>query len=394
MNIMKFKQTLKFAVAMLALVLVSCDPLEDVYKELDESASNLVSADLAFTMTDDDYETADDACDCARFGNFSSEDDVKVGVPAVLSSNHPGLGVGSTAVVSYDFYNGSSPDLRRDYYEYTVTDAEYDELGFRFGNFDDLSNDIPKYADYKEPDAWDGHHMDITHEYYNGSGTETLVSRAVYTVAYGWQYTFILPDAAYGDFFGESGTDFSNSAEGREKMPIYLNENFYLFVEDGTVLVAQYNYDDRFGSSEMANVPDVGLYIFTDGEWLLYNDHYQVTQESLSFGHDGSTWVPDNTIKQTLSSADHSSIAAEYIDTPRGANLEQFGSFDRRASSSNFWNDDQMLEALAWWLDNSFPGVVNEDGQKYVLSVIIYNGAVVPADFSVIREAGEWVYNN
>ena len=298
---MKFKQTLKYAAALVALVLVSCDPLQDVYDELDESASELVSADLAFTMTDDDYETADDACDCARFGNFSSEDDVKVGVPAVLSSNHPGLGQGSTAVVTYDFYNGSSPDLRGDYYEYTVTDAEYDELGFRFGNFSDLSKDIPLYADYKEPGAWDGHHMDITHEFYNGSGVETLVSRAVYTVAYGWQYTFILPDDAYGDFFGESGTDFSNSGEGREKMPIYLNENFYLFVEDGTVLVAQYNYDDRFGSSGMANVPDVGLYIFTAGEWLLYNDHYQVTEQSLSFGHDGTTWVPDNTIKYDFS---------------------------------------------------------------------------------------------
>ena len=391
---MKFKQTLKYAAAIVALALMSCDPLEDVYKELDAYATDKISSDLAFTMTDDDYETADDECGCARYGNFSSEDDVKVGVPAVLSSNHPGLGKGSTAVVTYDFYNGSSPDLRRDHYVYTVSPEEYDELGYRYGNFDDLSKDIPIYADYKEPDAWDGHYMDVTHEYYNGSGTETVTSRAVYTVAYGWQYAFILPDEAYGDFFGESGTDFSTSSEGREKMPVYLNENFYRFVEDGSVLVAQYNYDDRFGSSGMANVPDVGLYIFTAGEWLLYNDHYQVTVESLSFGHDGATWVPDNTIKNSLTSADHSAIAAQYIDTPRGANLDQFGSFDRRASSGNYWSDDNMLEALAWWLNNSFPDVVNVDGQKYVLSVIIYNGAVVPEDFSLIREAGVWVMNN
>ena len=400
---MKFKQTLKYAAAIVALALMSCDPLEDVYKELDMDATDKISSDVSFTMTDDDYETADDACGCARFGNFSSEDDVKVGVPAVLSSNHPGLGKGSTAVVTYDFYNGSSPDYKRDRdapYDYlyfssdTVMDAEYDELGFRFGNFSDLSKDIPLYADFKEPGARDGYFMDINHKYYNGSGVETLTSRAVFTVAYGWQYVFILPDDAYGDFFGESGTDFSNAGEGREMMPIYLNENFRLFVEEGAILAAQYNYDDRFGDLEMANVPDVGLYIRTAGEWLLYNDHYQVTEESLSFGHDGTTWVPDNTIKNALSSADHDAIAAQYMDTPRGANLEQFGSFDRRASSSNFWSDDHMLEALAWWLNNSFPGVVNVDGQKYVLSVIIYNGAVVPEDFSLIREAGVWVMNN
>lgn len=391
---MKFKQTLKYAAAIVALALVSCDPLEDVFNELDESSSKKISADLSFTMSDDDYETADDACSCARFGNFSSLDDVKEGVPAVLTGNHPGLGVGSTAVVTYDFYNGSSPDLRKDHYVYTVSGDEYDALGFRFGNFSNLSRDIPMYADFKEPGAWDGHYMDITHDYFNGSGVETLTSRAVYTVAYGWQYTFILPDDAYGDFFGESGTDFSNSGEGREEMPVYLNENFYLFVEEGTILVAQYNYDDRFGSSGNANVADVGLYIFTDGEWLLYNDHFQITEESLSFGHDGTNWVPDNTIKYSLSSGDHDSIAAQYIDTPRGGNLEQFGSFDRRASSGNFWSDAQMLEALAWWLNNSYPDVVNEDGQKYVLIAIIYNGAVVPEDFSLIRTGGAWALNN
>jgi len=390
---MKFKQTLKYAAAIVTLALVSCDPLEGVYEELDANKTEAVSADLAFTMTDDDYETADDACSCARFGNFSSEDDVKAGVPAVLSSNHPGLGLGSTAAVTYDFYNGSSPDLRRDYYVYTVTDAEYDALGFRFGNFSNLSRDVPAYAELKEPGAWDGHYMDVTHEFWNGSFAETLTSRAVYTVAYGWQYTFILPDAAYGDFFGESGTDFSNSGEGREKMPVYLNENFRLFVDDGTIMVAQYNYDDRFGSSGMANVPDVGLYIRSGGEWLLYNDHFQITEGTLSFGYDGTNWVPDNTIKFSLTSNDHVAIAAEYINTPRGANLERFGSFDRRTSSGNYWSDAQMLEALAWWLDNSFPDVVNEDGQKYVLTVEAFTGALVAESFSLIREAGAWIMN-
>ncbi len=383
---MKFKNYLRYAAALLALVMVSCDPLEDVFTELDEAASDKIVADLNITLTDDDYEVADDACSCARFGNFSSLDDVKAGVPAVLNNNYPHLGDGSSAIVNYEFYNGSSPDLRRDQFIFTVTEAEYDALGFGFGNFSNLSRDIPIYAAFKE-EGRDGQYMDITHDFWTGSTVVEMTSRAVYTVAYGWQWTFILPDDAYGDFFNESGIDFSSSSEGREKMPVYLNEFMSRFVDEGSVLVAQYNHDDN----NEGPTPDVGLYIFSGGEWLLYNDHFQISNESLSFGHDGTTWVPDNTIKYTVTAADYTAIAAQYAGTPNGDNLARFGNFNRQGGGTH-WSDEAIIEALGWLLENG--NFVNEEGQKYLITTAGYNGANITEVWSLIRTSGAWVLNN
>lgn len=361
---MKLNKIYITALALVAMISISCDPLEEEINEINASISEV--QDLEYTLTDDDYDLADEACDCAGFGNFGSEDDVKAYVPLVLNSNFPALGEGSSAIVTYAFFNGSSPDLRGDYEEHTVSADEYDALGFNFGNFDDLSEDIPLYANYKWPDAGDGDYMDITHDYYNGSFTENdVVSRAVYTVAYGWQYTFILPDAAYGDFFGESGTDFSTSGEGKEKIPVYLNENNSLFVEDGTTLVVQFNWDDRFtdGGSGLPNVPDVGLYIFSEGEWLLYNDFFQTTNETLSFGHDGNTWVPDNTVKYTITAADFTEIgkAENGLGNPAALdNLNTFGNFGTQ------WSTPEIYEAIGFILKLRFPN--SEVGQKYLVT--------------------------
>ncbi|MTI38774.1 hypothetical protein [Fulvivirga lutimaris] len=372
--------------AAVAMLSTACDPLED---DIDEIKQQRVDVkDLVYTLTDDDYDISDEVCECSGFGNFSSEDDVKEGIPVILNTVFPALGKGSTAAVTYDFYNGSSPDLRRDYFQYTVSDAEYEELGYNFGNFDDLSNDLPKYAQFKNPDAGDGRYMDVTHDYYNGSFTETdVVSRVVYTVAYGWQYAFILPDEAYGDFFNESGIDFSTASEGRERIPVYLNENRSLFVEEGETLVVQYNFDDRFtdGGSGLPNVPDVGLFIFSNGEWLLYNDYFQTTAETLSFGHDGTTWVPDNTIKYTFTAADFAVAGDEANGLGNAAardNLRTFGNFGTQ------WSREEVIEAIAFVLKLNFGDA--EVGQKYLVTYNTYPAGDLEALF-ILDASGEYV---
>ncbi len=350
-------------IALMAMVSVSCDPLEDEINEIEANVS--ITKDVEYTLTDDDYETADDECSCSGFGSFSSEEDVKTYIPVILDDVFPALGRQSSALVKYKFFNGSSPDLRGTEFTYTVTAQEYEDLGYGFGSFDDLSGDIPAYASFKEPNAEDGDFMDITHEYYDGSSTSTVTTRGVYTVAYGWQYAFILPDAEYGDFFNESGIDFSTSDEGKERMPVYLNETMSLFVEEGTTLVVQFNFDDRFteGGSGLPNVPDVGLYIFSGGEWLLYNDHFQTTEESLNFGHDGTTWVPDNTVKYTFTTADFAVAGDEANGLGNAAardNLRTFGNFGTQ------WSHEEIIEAIGFVLKLNFPS--SEVGQKYLVT--------------------------
>ncbi|WP_370089741.1 hypothetical protein [Ekhidna sp.] len=379
----------KINIILAALLLVSfwgCEPLEDEIKLVEEQT--VITKDLVYTLTDDDYDVADDACDCSGFGSFSSEAGVKVGIPAVLDNNFPALGKGSSAVVTYNFYNGSSPDLNGTEFTYTVTAQEYTDLGYNFGSFDDLSGDIPTYASFKEPNAEDGDFMDITHEYYDGSSTSTVTSRGVYTVAYGWQYAFILPDAAYGDFFGESGIDFSTSDEGKEKMPVYLNEFNSLFVDEGTTMVVQFNFDDRFteGGSGNPNVPDVGLYIFSGGEWLLYNDHFQTTAETLSFANDGSEWVADNTIKLTLDASAYASIgAATATSNPDGsASAIQYSNFDL-----GLWTSDEIFDAITSYLESTVPSV---DGQKYLVTYATWEPGAGTGQIYVIYSDADGKY--
>ena len=108
--------------------------------------------------------------------------------------------------------------------------------------------------------------------------------------------------------------------------------------------------------------------------------------------NDGNTWVPDNTIRHSFTGADVAFISNAFITIYPGPadNVGFFGSFDRRSSSSNFWNDDMLLEAFNALLENG--NFVTAEGQKYVLTYIIYNGTTTDETMNVIKTGGAWVY--
>jgi len=113
---MKFNKIYIAILALIATVSISCDPLEDEVNEIEASLEEV--QDVEYTLNDDDYDLADEACDCAGFGNFGSDDDVKANIPLILEANFPALGEGSSALVNYQFFRGGS-DLVDPY-----TDAE------------------------------------------------------------------------------------------------------------------------------------------------------------------------------------------------------------------------------------------------------------------------------
>lgn len=369
-----------------ALVMVACDPMKETYEQMESDPPAIVN-DVEFTMNDDDYDVAD-----APFGNFSSEDDAKEGIPKVLDARYPQLGEGSSAIVHYDLYNGSSPDLRGTYNVATVSDADYEALGFNYGNFNsNYQADLVTWANYKYPDAEDGDHADVTFKFYNGT-VNTATERVVYTVAYDWQFAFVLPDEVYGDFFGESGTDFSNQDEGEEKMPVYLNyllssgsDYNTLTLEAGTKMVVQYNYDDSYnGGNE--NEPAVALYIFNGTEWKSYSDGYQVSQETLKLGNDGDKWVPDNTIKYTMVGDDYTFVAAEYADiNPAGsASMSQYGNYD-----ITLWSTEEVQGSISQILSRNFGDA--EEGQKYLVSYSVWTGSAGDT-YTLLMIKSEGVY--
>ena len=101
----------------------------------------------------------------------------------------------------------------------------------------------------------------------------------------------------------------------------------------------------------------------------------------------------DNTIKYRLTSTDIALIKSSFESKYPGPadNVGFFGSFDRRSGSSNYWSDEMLLEAFNVILDNNNPTA--EDGQKYVLTFVIYNGSTVDESMRVIKENAEWVFN-
>ncbi|RKQ51205.1 hypothetical protein BXY85_2227 [Roseivirga pacifica] len=385
---MKFTAYKSIMAVALATVFVACDPLDEVYDEIPAINDNTISAEMELTLTDDDYELLEDVpggSGPAQYGNFDHPDEPREFIPYILDARFPHLGKGSSAKVTYHYYNGSSPYLSDDLGDVTVSDQEYDDLGYRYGNFDNLEADLPKYAAYKFPNASRGAYVDVTHDYYNGGYTERDVeSRVVLTGPYGWMYTYMIPSDAYQDFFQEPFSNFSNTDEAEAKIPAYLPQMLPFAEEGDAVLIGYVYYDDGVQD-------DVAHFTLSNGTWVLYGDGFQITEETLSFGHDGSDWVPDNTIRYDFSSADYATVAAEYAGTPWGDNLGTYGNFNRTGGGTS-WDDDTMLEAIAYVLANG--DFINEEGQKYVVTVVVYNGATATEDWSLIYEGGEWVLNS
>ncbi len=359
MKNLNFKSYL-LAIATILLAFSCSDPLGDDIDKINEDLS--ISKEIVYTLTDDDYDTADDVCSCSGFGNFSSDDGVRQGVPAVLAAVFPALGDGSSALVTYDFFNGSSPDIRGDQQVFTVTAEEYTELGFGFGNFSDLAEDVPVYADFKVGEGSDGDYLDVTHEFFNNGTTTTVTTRVVWVVSNNaWVWAEPLPDASYADFFNESPPDFSFEDEGEDNIPFWLKAT-KIFAVAGDQALIQWNWDNGPGTSQ-----SVALYIFDGTNWNEYGNVAQITQQSLNFGHDGTTWVPDNTIKYTMGPDDWTAIAAASLNSNPGgsASVTQFGNFDL-----TLWTSEQIFEQITNRLATIFPNP--EAGQKYLITYAVW----------------------
>ena len=237
----------------------------------------------------------------------------------------------------------------------------------------------------------------MTYDFF--SGTTNELNNGFLYLDGEWQFVQGFTDAEY-EIMGEGFPNFSSEDEADVKIPIFLLDKFkFDGKEAGDIEAIMYklfvtDVDDIDGdgsTTDRTTYSFVKYFIFDGSAWAVYNN---VIQESLQFGHDGNTWVPDNTIRYTLTSADISFISSTFISIYPGPadNVGFFGSFDRRSGSSNFWNEDMLLEAFNAVLDNINPGA--EEGQKYVLTYIIFNGSTTNETMSVIKSGGVWIYNN
>jgi len=89
-----------FLLTAIGLILVGCNPLEDIYEDIDSQANPIIG-NAEYTLTDDDYADLD-----LGFGSFNSEQQAKDSVPQLLSEMYPLWGEGSAVLVNYNLFRG------------------------------------------------------------------------------------------------------------------------------------------------------------------------------------------------------------------------------------------------------------------------------------------------
>jgi len=199
--------------------------------------------------------------------------------------------------------------------------------------------------------------------------------------------TYYLSSADY-DSMGAPGqyNNFSSSAPADNYVPALLEQMYPYAQEEDQMFVIYKYYSSSAGETQTRG----DLYTYMNGMWI----GHETTQETtLQFGHDGDTWIPDNTIYYTLTANDYQLIgdALESTYSSPVSSMLNYSNFDRRESNSAFWSDDMIYEALAIVLNEIAPTA--EEGQKYQITIAVYNGTNTTEDFKLIKSNGEWVKN-
>ena len=367
-----------YSFAILSLLLTACNPMEDIYEEID-AVESVIAGEAKITLTETDYtDDVDDGGLGLNFPNFSNIDDAKSMLPAFLKGKYPAWGKESLAEVTFKLYNKKNDEKSLAVYE--VTDTDYTDNGHNYGNFDSFS-DISDFLNVKFPSAAPRLLVSLTYKYYSGGTTYTYNNGFINN--YGtWEMSTGISDDEYAAM-GEGRAQFSYEDEAFEKIPTFLQDKFkYDGKEAGDIEGVMYklyvtdtqDIDGDGKTDDKAVYSFVAFFIYDGATWTKYNN---VIDETIKFGHDGANWVPDNTIKYTLTAADYALVGND-----------RYGNFDVRSGKGEEL-ESVRLEKINTILLNNFPN--DAEGQKYIVSYNIYNGANGIWSLAVIKEGAAYV---
>lgn len=384
------KKSIYFLMMFVGLAVTSCQPMDDIHDLVDAELDNkAIVGNVDYILSDADYETLE-----LNYGNFSNLDDAKTLIPELLDGLFPVWGEGSIANVAFKLYAPKQDEKSLIVYEVTYDD--YDMYGDDdFASFD-RDWQITDLLEDKFADAANRTLVSLTYDYYNG-GLQRDVNNGFLLLNGDWVMIPGLTEDEYA-IMGESFPNFSSEDEAEAKLPIFLKDKFkFTNPQSGDIEPIMYklyttDVDDVDGdgkTDDRTTYSYVKYFVFDGMEWSVYDN---TVMQSLQFGHDGNTWVPDNTIKYTLTDPDFELIGDALINTyPDPADSAGFyHNFDRRIGEDGYWSEEMILEAMNIFLDSLDPNA--EVGQKYVITYDIYNGTNTTEDAKVIKEGAAWVY--
>ena len=200
--------------------------------------------------------------------------------------------------------------------------------------------------------------------YFVYDGGEWVASEGVY-------YLSTSDYDSMGTGSGQPGkyNNFSNSTVPEDYLPTFLNTKNPYALEDDTIILT---YKYYAGSTVVRG----NVYTVTDGMWV-------GNSPSLQFGHDGSNWVPDNTIKYTFTTADYDSLGTEY------GYPGYYDNYDVREGKENYTTTEDHLEGINTVLLANFPDAA--EGQKFIVYYDVYSGINEVWNLKVVLTNGVYV---
>lgn len=266
-----------FFLSMISVAFYSCDPMEDIYSELETTDPSKV-AEIEHTLTDDDYKALNQEYGIAKFFNFNSTDEAKQYVPFLLKKHYPYVGEKSSVLTTYKIYRGRAPevDVHTGADLHVVNDTDYYLAGTETGdagfyNNDVLASDqIPQVLAANIIDPADGHLTAVSYEYANKAYADIagmeLIKESFTTQADFDQYTTFSLEGdktwVYGSFSGDGHAKMSGYSGGNQPNTDWLVlPELDLSLGDNPVLVVQQvlNY---LGSGVIGE--DIAIKISTD----------------------------------------------------------------------------------------------------------------------------------
>lgn len=187
------------------------------------------------------------------------------------------------------------------------------------------------------------------------------------------------------DFASMGISNFGSGTPAEDYLPTFLRLKFP-YANGGDELQVLYKY---VSSSSGPQVRGNSYTKTADNMWLAY---MSTVDTELQFGHDGAKWVPDNTIKYTLtrgSDSDYDWIASQLTSAEYAnliGNLSNYDDFDYN------WSGAQILHAMTLFAEYHDPSAA--EGQKYLFTYVVYDNGENEIKLSMIKQGGVWIENN
>ena len=425
-----------YSFAILSLLFTSCNPLEEIYEELDaKEALDGIVGDVSRTLSDDDYEELD-----LSFGNFSSVDDAKSMLPTFIADTYPALGVtykadgsineASSAAITYKLYSPIKFEA------YTVSDADYTALDLtslnHSGNFNDFFatkfpseakgtvidltyNTEPTIGDYTlTDDDYDlvGNGRFDNFDIRTGKAEETEETRRLKI------QTILLnnfPDAEDGAKYNVEYKAFNNDFETvtlemllkqQQNEPDANLTTDYTLTEDDFTLVGNgqyFNFDVRDGKDEetiearrakietilLANNPNAAAGDLFNVSYAIYNGAADVFQMLVEF--DGTGYSIFNTTSYELytfvleEATTRFTLADEWA-APITFTKDEYSLMGQRYP--NFSDKDEALYNIGIYLKTLYPFATADD--FVAVEYDFYSGSLSSKNVNYVFDGAAW----